>query len=159
MPVDLRETEQPNPSPASPARPDGVLGRLVLPDAPQAAGHARAFVRLVAAAWRAAHVTEAAELCVSELATNAHRHAAPAASAEQAEQAPFELVVLRRGDRLRCEVHDGDPRMPRPRDADALDEAGRGLFLLAATADEHGAHITPHGKAVWFELVAWPEED
>lgn len=154
MPVDLRETEQPTPSPMSLPRSDGVLGRLVLPNDPQAAGRARAFVRMVAAVWRAARVTEAAELCVSELATNAHRHAAQAEP-----DAPLELVVLRRGERLRCEVHDGDPRPPRPRDTDALDEAGRGLLLLAATADEHGAHTTPHGKAVWFELTAWPGWD
>ncbi|WP_161602729.1 ATP-binding protein [Thermomonospora catenispora] len=151
MPVDLRETEQPTPFPVSSPCPDGVLGRLVLPNDPRAAGRARAFVRLLTAAWRAACVAEAAELCVSELVTNAHRHAAAAEP-----DAPLELVVLRRGERLRCEVHDGDPRVPRPRDTDALDEAGRGLLLLAATAEEHGAHATPRGKAVWFELIAWP---
>ncbi|HEV7931028.1 MAG TPA: hypothetical protein VGP70_01700 [Actinomadura sp.] len=34
--------------------------------------------------------------------------------------------------------------------------SGRGLFVVGSMAVDHGAHLTPTGKAVWFELVAWP---
>jgi two-component sensor histidine kinase len=46
---------------------------------------------------------------------------------------------------------DSTLRLPEP-----YGESGRGLFIVGSMAVDHGAHLTPTGKAVWFELVAWP---
>lgn len=146
----LQKTEQWHNSLPLMARSDGLLGRMSLPALPDSICHARGFVQLIAYIWDALHVADDAELCVSELATNAYQHAAPG------QPSPFVVIMRRTHDRLRCEVHDHSTRMPQFRDADALDETGRGLSLVAALADDHGAYETPHGKAVWCELITWP---
>jgi hypothetical protein len=55
---------------------------------------------------------------------------------------------------LRIEVHDGDPRWPRPGAPAELDESGFGLVLVDALASKWGVSDTATGKAVWVELDA-----
>jgi hypothetical protein len=57
------------------------------------------------------------------------------------------------GERLRVEVTDADPTLVRPSHAEAMDEHGRGLFLVAALATEWGSHPCTAGKKTWFELA------
>ena len=87
-------------------------------------------------------------LLVSELVTNAIRHAQP----------PLVLRAATRGSGLRVEVHDGatDPPVlaPRPPADETPPESGRGLFLVASLADRWGWDGNSSGKAVWFELDA-----
>jgi anti-sigma regulatory factor (Ser/Thr protein kinase) len=88
-------------------------------------------------------------LLLSELVTNAIRHAQP----------PLALRAATIGPGLRVEVHDGAPDPPvlsaqRPLD-DEQTESGRGLFLVASLADRWGWDGNPTGKAVWFELDAF----
>lgn len=126
------------------------LGELTLPAAHESVPRARAFVRTLVGAHGVADVVrDDAEILVSELVTNAVRHAA-------IPDTPLRLVVLRAGDRLRIEVHDPSPAAPSPRRIDLLEETGRGWFLVAAIADRHGTDLTFSGKAVWCELTAWP---
>ena len=111
----------------------------------QAPGLARQATHEALAAWQVPHLEETAMLLVSELVTNAVRHARTGGTA----------VVLRletAGSWLRIEVHDADPRMPRPRTPDPLDESGFGFVLLEALADKWGVREATIGKAVWAEL-------
>jgi len=87
---------------------------------------------------------DTAVLLVSELVTNAVRHARP----------PCALVVTFGEDAVELSVEDGDTRAPSARHAAALDENGRGLMLVSALADEWGVRPTPEGKATWFRLRA-----
>jgi anti-sigma regulatory factor (Ser/Thr protein kinase) len=111
----------------------------------QAPGLARRATHEALAAWQVADLEETAVLLVSELVTNAVRHARTGGTA----------VVLRletTGSWLRIEVHDADPRMPQPRTPDQLDGSGFGFVLLEALADKWGVREATIGKAVWAEL-------
>ncbi|MEU0897747.1 SpoIIE family protein phosphatase [Streptomyces massasporeus] len=80
------------------------------------------------------------ELVVSELVTNAIRHAEP----------PIELRLIY--DRtLICEVSDGSTTAPHMRRARTYDEGGRGLLLVARTCQGWGARHTTNGKVIWAE--------
>ncbi|MFI2436268.1 SpoIIE family protein phosphatase [Streptomyces sp. NPDC018693] len=85
------------------------------------------------------------ELLLSELATNAIRHAT----------GPVQVRLLR--DRvLICEVSDGSSTSPHLRQATATDEGGRGLFLVAQLAQRWGTRYTPRGKVIWAEQPLSP---
>ncbi|MFD9107058.1 ATP-binding protein [Streptomyces bottropensis] len=57
------------------------------------------------------------------------------------------------GDRLRVEVTDVDPTPVRASEADAMEESGRGLFLVDVLATAWGSEPCEAGKKTWFELV------
>ena len=95
-------------------------------------------------AWQLAHVDEAASLLVSELVTNAVRHA---------RGIDVVTVNLHAGRTwLRIEVQDTDRRWPQPRIPGRLDESGFGFVLVDALASNWGVRETEAGKAVWAEL-------
>jgi PAS domain S-box-containing protein len=86
-------------------------------------------------------------LVVSELVTNAIRHA----------ESPIQLRLIR--DRtLICEVSDGSSTAPHLRQARAFDEGGRGLLLVSKLTQRWGTRQTPHGKTIWAEQ-ALPASD
>jgi anti-sigma regulatory factor (Ser/Thr protein kinase) len=107
-------------------------------------------VRTLTGARGIPHVRDDAEILVSELVTNAVRHALSAGT-------PLRLLIVRMDGRLRIEVHDPSPVRPSLRQVDLMDETGRGWFLVAAIADRHGIDRTDYGKSVWCELTAWPQ--
>jgi len=119
---------------------------VTLPAAAHAAGLARRATRDALALRALGHLEETALLLVSELVGNAVRHARAGAMALQ-------LRLESCGNRLRIEVHDADPRPPRPRTPAELDESGFGFVLIQALADRWGVRETPNGKAVWVELT------
>lgn len=84
---------------------------------------------------------EAGELLVSELTTNALRHAA----------GPFEVRV-RAEPSVRVEVRDGSTRLPTVKDIDPFQESGRGLQIVGEVARAWGTEECADGKVVWFEL-------
>lgn len=86
------------------------------------------------------------KLLVSELVTNAVRHA-PVAEGDE-----ILLLVEREDDRLRIEVADHGPGfVPEPR-ADVSDaSSGWGLHILAKLAARWGVEVDD-GSRVWFEL-------
>jgi hypothetical protein len=96
-------------------------------------------------------VVEGALLVVSELLTNAVKHAQPASPSG----ASCSLVLrLSRGE-LTVAVHDDDRRPPTLRSASLDEEGGRGLLLVQATSLAWGyAHPSPRGKLVWAKLSA-----
>ncbi|MFD6275402.1 SpoIIE family protein phosphatase [Streptomyces sp. NPDC060209] len=89
---------------------------------------------------------DATELIVSELVTNAVRYGSP----------PVELrLILDRG--LTCEIRDGSTTAPYMKYAGAVDEGGRGLFIISQLASLWGTRYAAEGKTVWSEQ-AIPEE-
>jgi anti-sigma regulatory factor (Ser/Thr protein kinase) len=116
------------------------------PPEPSHVGDARRFVEDRLLADRLTNLVETSLLIVSELATNAVRHA----------RSPFRVTMVREDDRLRLEVHDDSPAPAALCDhaPEALD--GRGLHLVSTLSSEWG--VTPHpngGKSVW-AMVAIP---
>jgi anti-sigma regulatory factor (Ser/Thr protein kinase) len=86
-------------------------------------------------------------LLVSELVTNAVRHAGIDAGA------PIRLVIDAGDGRVRIEVLDRgrgfEPRAPEPDPARA---SGWGLFLVAELADRWGVEGADPGTRIWFEI-------
>jgi hypothetical protein len=104
---------------------------------------ARAWVRRLYAGWDLEPIAEVAELLVSELVTNALRHAS----------GPVVLTALRLDEIVTLAVSDGHPSLPRLRKVGASDEGGRGLQLVALLSARWGARATPGGKVVWCDLA------
>jgi anti-sigma regulatory factor (Ser/Thr protein kinase) len=95
-----------------------------------------------------ADVAECLELVVSELASNAVRHA----------RTPYELTV-EVFPTLRVEVTDANPSPPVRKNPGPMDEGGRGLLIVDACAKRWGVAPLPTGKVVWAELHSVAEED
>jgi anti-sigma regulatory factor (Ser/Thr protein kinase) len=87
---------------------------------------------------------QAAELLVSELATNAVRHV----------RSDFAVLIHAAGGRIRIEVSDHGGGTPVMRSPGPDEPTGRGLRIVDMFADEWG--VEPHrtgGKTVWFTLA------
>ncbi|MEU9446056.1 SpoIIE family protein phosphatase [Streptomyces sp. NPDC048304] len=78
------------------------------------------------------------ELITCELVANAIRYGAP----------PYRLRLVL-DDRLTCEVRDAGDSAPHLKHARAIDEGGRGLFIVASVADGWGIRYHAQGKTVW----------
>jgi len=98
----------------------------------------------VLAAWELNGLISAATLVVSELVTNAQRHASPA-------DRPILLRLVRRGQNVMCLVADASDRPPALVEADFVAETGRGLHLVAAYSRRWDWARRRHrpGKWVW----------
>ena len=105
---------------------------------------ARRLVRSMCVFWRASDACDAAVLAVSELVGNAVRAAAGT-------EVKLRLAWTPR--RLRVEVIDAAPGVPRLRHAADTDEGGRGLFLISQLAVRWGVEPRPTGKCVWAEIA------
>lgn len=116
------------------------------PAEPGAVRTARTVVREMLREWDLDSLADLATLLVSELVTNALRHATGPIG-----------VRLRRpgrpGDVLLVEVSDPLPDPPHERAAAPEDESGRGLQLVARSSRRWGTRPGEVGKTVWFELV------
>ncbi|MEW2494562.1 SpoIIE family protein phosphatase [Streptomyces nodosus] len=139
-----------------PARngPDGDLFRnaaLELHGGVEAAPRARAFASGVLTSWRfPAELHDLGVLAASELVANSLQHGTP----------PMKLRLRRTDRRLIIEVTDGDDHLPRRRRAEPVDEAGRGIAIVATIASAWGSRRTPGGgKAVWCEFTLPRDED
>jgi anti-sigma regulatory factor (Ser/Thr protein kinase) len=128
--------------------PDSELFRnaaLELLGGVEAAPRARAFASGVLTSWRfPVELHDLGVLAVSELVANSLQHGMP----------PMRLRLRRTDRRLIVEVTDGDDHLPRRRRAEAGDESGRGIAIVATIASNWGSRRTPGGgKAVWCEFV------
>lgn len=141
---------------ADQGRPPSALARLratqrtrlnlqvTLPSGEGSVRLARQVTRDVLARWRLAHMEDTAVLLVSELVTNAVRHA------RDTHAIALDLEI---GDTwLRIEVQDADPCWPHRRTPGRFDESGFGLVLVDGLAADWGVRETATGKAVWAEL-------
>lgn len=98
----------------------------------------RRLVRASLIHWRRPDLVETAELLLTELATNALRHA---------HGPDIGVRVQLQDDHLVIEVRDGSPLVPVPRCAGPDDENGRGLLLVEALADAWG--VSADGTTTW----------
>jgi len=120
----------------------GTERRQTFPSAPVSAGQARAFVESVLAGAGLDELAYTATLLVSELVANAILHSGT----------PLEVVVRCGEDRVRIEVHDGNPQLPVRKHYSTMSGTGRGLMLVERMAADWGSDRTAGGKVVWFEL-------
>jgi two-component sensor histidine kinase len=81
-------------------------------------------------------------LCISEVVTNAVRHA----------RTVGRLTVSRKGLIVKVEVADGSSAMPVPQPPSAAATTGRGLRILDQLSLRWGTRRTDQGKVVWFEF-------
>ncbi|MCM3297714.1 SpoIIE family protein phosphatase [Streptomyces pseudogriseolus] len=88
------------------------------------------------------------ELLVSELVTNAIRHAS----------GRVRLRLIRERT-LVCEVLDGGASAPHLRHPRAMDEGGRGLLLVSQLAERWGTRFVPDGKIIWAEQPLTPPQE
>ncbi|HKA03778.1 MAG TPA: ATP-binding protein [Acidimicrobiales bacterium] len=114
-----------------------------LPAATTAPRDARRFTARTLRDWGADHATEEAELIVSELVTNAFRHA----------DSPSRLALSMNGECLRIEVVDHGSGGAVRRHARPDDVGGRGLLLVEIMADRWGARRDGQEHVVWCEIA------
>ncbi|WP_344575384.1 ATP-binding protein [Streptomyces lunalinharesii] len=142
----------PLPSVAPPLRPLTLTipgYTQTLPLIPQAVGQARASVRTTLACWCLDSLIDSAQLVVSELVTNALRHATPIRLPEE-EPICCRLTVERpEHTAVRITVSDPSPCGPVQRHPDAESETGRGLRVLSELSADWGVAKTSAGKSVW----------
>lgn len=123
--------------------------RLLLPPEAARVPEVRRLLDRLIASWRLEQRIAASDvaLLATEVATNAVLHAGTDA-----------VVVLRYlGDRLRVEVVDASPVLPRRRIPSPEVPTGRGIGLVATLSSAWGVERTRGGKRVWFEVpVAEP---
>jgi serine phosphatase RsbU (regulator of sigma subunit) len=121
-----------------------------LPSDPALVAPTRAAVARTLLEWDLRDAVFPSELIVSELVTNAIRHAG----------GPLRLRLIR--DDTDCtltyEISDGSQTSPRLRRADSMDENGRGLFLVAQLAERWGTRYIDHGKTIWAQHALRPGE-
>jgi serine phosphatase RsbU (regulator of sigma subunit)/PAS domain-containing protein/anti-sigma regulatory factor (Ser/Thr protein kinase) len=115
----------------------------VLPPVVASARRARALVTEQLEHWGEADLAETAQLCVSEIVTNAVVHAAT----------PVELDVRLLADRVRVEVADGGAAPPERVEAHDEDVHGRGIAIVELLSSAWGVDQRDDGKCVWFELT------
>ncbi|MEU5734290.1 ATP-binding protein [Streptomyces antimycoticus] len=119
---------------------------------PRCVALARADLRKALAGWGLVAVEEVALLVLSELITNAVRHA-------RVPGRQIETRYLHQGDKVRIEVHDAADQLPKLRTPTPESVRGRGLVLVETLADQWG--VTPRpavGKAVW-AVLALPADE
>jgi PAS domain S-box-containing protein len=111
-----------------------------LPADPARVAEARKTTARQLGLWGLDELAFTTELVVSELVTNAIRHAT----------GPILLrLILERT--LICEVFDGGPTAPHLRHPRTTDEGGRGLFLISQFTQRWGTRFLPEGKVIWAE--------
>ncbi|MER6569159.1 ATP-binding protein [Streptomyces sp. NPDC001093] len=124
-----------------------------LPARYEAVREARRFTRGTLDQWDVGERFDDICLVVSELVTNALRHALPSDPGCIEHQPSVRLHLMRWTERLVCAVRDPSHESPTPRDSDDFSaESGRGLFLVDSFADSWGWHPlagTLEGKVVW----------
>lgn len=124
---------------------EGDCAEWTFPAEPGAVRAARAAVRDQLCGWNLESLADVTALLVSELVTNALRHATgPIGVRLVRPTAPLGVLLV--------EVSDPLPDPPRERTPHPDDEGGRGLQLVASSCRAWGTRPGVTGKTVWFEL-------
>ncbi len=123
-------------------RSDAVRERVDLTHSLDSPAQARAIVVACTERFGLEDVCDDLTLVVSEMVTNAVRHAGP----------PVALEIQADPDSVFVAVNDGSPIRPQLRLADDDAEGGRGLLLVDLLCVEHGVRPDPSGKTVWAVL-------
>lgn len=106
----------------------------------------RRLLRLHLRLWGLPDVTDAAEICVTELVANVIRHVG--------EGTPSTLVVAMKGTHVRIGLRDPDARaLPTLMSAMPDAESGRGMMMIDAVAARWGVILSGSSKLVWCDLA------
>lgn len=117
--------------------------QVTLAPGPAAPGAARAFLTQTCRLWRADDFVTDAALVVSELVTNAVRHAGT----------EMRLTLELRAGMLTVRVHDHGPGLPRLIPPSERGYGGQGLAIVVQLAQAWGVAVEDGGgKAVWCRL-------
>jgi PAS domain S-box-containing protein len=119
---------------------ESQVATWAVPDDPSAVAQTRKDVVAQLERWGLSDAAFVTELVVSELVTNAIRHAQP----------PIQLRLIHDAT-LICEVSDGGNTAPHLRRARTYDEGGRGLLLVAQMTGRWGTRQGASGKTIWAE--------
>jgi anti-sigma regulatory factor (Ser/Thr protein kinase) len=127
------------------------MGRRVATEfdgTPEAVGAARRFVVAALAAWDLDDLSEVAQICTSEAATNAIRHAGTA----------FRLSIQSDDGEALVRIEDYGPGQPQLVGPGMDAEGGRGMWLISQLASRWGWEPVAAGKAVWFAVSPGPRD-
>ncbi|MEI7592297.1 MAG: ATP-binding protein [Actinomycetes bacterium] len=103
----------------------------------------RHFAEAALIEWQVTGETyERSRLAIAELVTNVVRHA----------KIPGELVIDYSDHRVRVEVSDSSPGLPKLSEPAGDAVNGRGMLIVASIVDRWGVDSTESGKIVWFEI-------
>jgi hypothetical protein len=118
------------------------------PPAASSVATARTFTLRTLRRWGTADCADDVAAVVSELLTNALRHAVPAGGAGTS---PIRLGLLHPGPCVLAAVADPSNDVPVPREPDWQAETGRGLLVVASLSHRWGYCPAPdqQGKVVW----------
>ncbi len=125
---------------------------IALPDDPSAPTLARSVVRETLTRWGLPELIDNAELAVSELVTNAYKHALP----------PVSLRLSQRACIVRMDVSDMRPatetvELPIP--SEDCDESGRGRGIIAAVSDHSGTEQPTGAGQSTSSYASWDVEN
>jgi anti-sigma regulatory factor (Ser/Thr protein kinase) len=137
----------PDPVPAGRARLPRIAMRTLGADAGSVRA-ARDFTIATLHRWGTAERSQDIAIVVSELLTNALRHALPG-SGDTWPRRPIGLGLLQPGPGVLCAVADPSKAAPAPQTPGALAETGRGLHIICALSDQWGYAPNDTGKVVW----------
>ncbi len=118
-----------------------------LPARYEAVRQARQFTGRTLTQWDLSDRFDDVALVVSELVTNALRHALPSDTPRD-EDLPVRLHLMHWASRLVCAVRDPSRQNPvaRETEEDCAAESGRGLLLVDSFADSWGWHPSPSSQ-------------
>jgi Histidine kinase-like ATPase domain len=124
---------------------------------PASVCRARDFALATVRRWGMAPLADDIGIVVSELLTNALRHASQdqvSAPSRRTAGWPIRLGLLCPGNCVLCAVADPSDDVPAMREPDYLEETGRGLHVIASLSEDWG-WTTPgqDGKVVWALFV------
>ncbi|WP_162641401.1 ATP-binding protein [Streptosporangium sp. 'caverna'] len=105
-------------------------------------GPVREIVRIHLRVWRKSDLSFTAELGVTELLTNVHKHT----------RGGCEVLLRETPDGITIAVTDFDDTLPAVKEPALDEEGGRGLFLLSLLTDDLEIEPLLGGKRVWFRL-------
>ena len=123
---------------------------------------ARSFTFQTMHKWGVTDSADDIAAVVTELLTNAIRHALPQAQHATGTLSPWPIKVglLHPGSHVICAIADPSTELPELREPDWQDESGRGLLVVSSLSDHWGCSAAPdeQGKVVWgaFATAARP---
>jgi hypothetical protein len=115
---------------------------------------ARDFTIVTLQRWGIAERSQDIAIVVSELLTNALRHAVPGSGDSRPSRLtrpirPIRLGLLQPGSCVLCAVADPSRAAPVPQTRGSFAETGRGLQIIRALSDQWGFAPSDPGKVVW----------
>lgn len=124
---------------------------------PSSVAAARTFTLRTLRRWNTSDCAEDAAAVVSELLTNALRHALGTRGSGVL-SSPIRLGLLHPGPCILCAVADSSNEVPMPRQPDWEAETGRGLQVVASLSHRWGYCPAPdqRGKVVWATILTSP---